>query len=61
MYRHLCEINMEEVTESRKHIEILTYPDLRFPAYKIPSLLSKNATAIKPQLPPPKCTIKRNA
>lgn len=52
---------MEEVTESRKHIEKLTYPDLRFPAYKIPSLLSKNATAIKPQLPPPKCTIKRNA
>lgn len=52
---------MEEVTESGKHIEILTYPDLRFPEYKIPSLLSKNATAIKPQLPPPKCTIKRNA
>lgn len=48
------------VTESREQIETLTYPDFRFPTYKIPSLLSKNATAVKPQLPPPKWTVKRN-
>lgn len=48
-----------EVIESREQIETLTYPDLRFPTYKIPSLLSKNATAIKPQLPPPKWTVQK--